>query len=39
MGCDIDNGDGTVDDHKQDINDPKVLGTRLGGNKKVNKGN
>ena len=36
VGCDIDNGDGTVDDHQQDINDPRVLGTRLGGTKTDN---
>ena len=28
--CDIGNRDGTVDDRKQDINDPKVLGTSWG---------
>ena len=31
MGCDIDNGDGTVDHIKQDIDDLRVSGTRLGG--------
>ena len=36
MGFDIDNGDGTVDAHKQDINDPRALGTRLGGTKTEN---
>ena len=25
VGCDSDNGDGTVDDHKQDINDLRAL--------------
>ena len=39
MGCDIDNGDGTVDDHQQDINDLRVLGTRLGGTTKMTKDN
>ena len=29
----------TMDNHQQDINDLRVLGTKLGGNKKVNKGN
>ena len=29
-GCDISNGDGTVDDRQQDINDRKVLGTSWG---------
>ena len=29
--CDIDNGDGTVDHIKQDIDDLRVSGTRLGG--------
>ena len=29
-GCDISNGDGTVDDRLQDINDRKVLGTSSG---------
>ena len=29
--CDIDNGDGTVDHIKQDIDDLSVSGTRLGG--------
>ena len=28
--CDIDIGDGTVDDTKQDINDREVLGTSKG---------
>jgi len=28
--CDISNGDGTVDDRQQDINDRKVLGTSWG---------
>ena len=30
MGRDIDNGDGTVDDRQQDINDRKVSGTSWG---------
>ena len=29
--CDIDNGDGTIDHIEQDINNLRVLGTRLGG--------
>ena len=34
MRCYIDNGDGTVDDHnKQDIDDLRVSGTRLRGDK------
>ena len=38
MGCYIDNGDGTVDDHiKQDINDLRVSGTRLGGDETENR--
>ena len=36
MGCYIDNGDGTVDDHKQDIDDLRVSGTRLSGNETEN---
>ena len=36
VGCDIDNGDGTVDDHKQDIDDQRESGTRLSGNKTEN---
>ena len=37
MRCYIDNGDGTVDDHiKQDIDDLRVSGTRLCGNKTEN---
>ena len=31
MRCDIDNGDGTVGHIQQDIDDLRVLGTRLGG--------
>ena len=37
MRCYIDNGDRTVDDHiKQDIDDLRVLGTRLRGNETEN---
>ena len=38
MRCYIDNGDGTVDDHiKQDIDDLRVSGTRLGGDETENR--